>query len=88
MTFADFQTIVENHDPSDANEGEEVVAIEVEHVEALVEEEGGGLVSIRMMLSVSDHDSLQGVSCPFVCKLVHYFLWFATWGGYSYDLSI
>ncbi len=40
-----------------------------------------------MMLSLYDHDSLQGVSWPFVCKLVHCYLGFATWGGYSYDLA-
>jgi len=32
---------------------------------------GGGLVPIRMMVWLSDHDSLQGLSWPFVCKLVH-----------------
>jgi hypothetical protein len=33
----------------------------------------GGVVPIRTMLWLSDHDSLQGVSWPFVCKLVHCF---------------
>jgi hypothetical protein len=41
-----------------------------------------------MMLSLSDHDSLQGVSWQFVCKLVHFFGGFTMWGGYSYDLAI
>jgi len=41
-----------------------------------------------MMLSLNDHDSLQGMSWPFVCKMVHWFSRFATWGGYSYDLAI
>jgi asparagine N-glycosylation enzyme membrane subunit Stt3 len=48
----------------------------------------GALVMTQMMLLLSDHDSLRGVSWPFVCKLVHCFLSFATWGGYSYDLAI
>jgi len=39
------------------------------------------------MLSLNDHDSLQGVNWPFVCKLVHCFSRFAMWGGYSYDFS-
>jgi hypothetical protein len=68
--------------------GEEVVAIKLERVEVLVEGGGGGtLISIQMMLSLSDHDNLQGVSWPFVCKLVHCFLRFTMWGGYNYDLT-
>ncbi len=43
-------------------------------MEALVEGGGvGGLVQTWMMLSLNDHDSLQGVGCPFVCKLVQFF---------------
>jgi hypothetical protein len=41
MAFADLQADAKDHGPSNANEGEEVVAIEVEWVEALVE--GGDL---------------------------------------------
>jgi hypothetical protein len=48
---------------------------------------GGALVPTQMMLSLNDHDSLQGVNWPFVCKLVHCFSRFAMWGGYSCDLS-
>ncbi len=43
MEFADLQTNAKDHDPTNANEGEEVVAIEVERVEVLVER--GGLSS-------------------------------------------
>jgi hypothetical protein len=43
MAFANLQVDVKDHDPSNANEGEEVVTIEVERVEALIE--GGGLSS-------------------------------------------
>ncbi len=50
--------------------------------------EGGGLVLTQMMLSLNDHDSLQGEGWPFVCKLVHCFSRFVTWGGYSYGLVI
>ncbi len=41
-----------------------------------------------MMLLFNDHDSLQGVSWPFVCKLVHCFSGFEMWGGYSYMMYI
>ncbi len=36
MAFAELQVDVEDHDPSNANEKEEVVAIKVEHAEALL----------------------------------------------------
>jgi hypothetical protein len=39
-------------------------------------------------LLMSDHDNLQGVSWPFICKLVHFFSLFTMWGGYNYDLAI
>jgi hypothetical protein len=42
MAFANLQVDVKDHDPDNANEGAHVVAIEVEHVEALVE--GGALI--------------------------------------------
>jgi hypothetical protein len=48
----------------------------------------GGLVKGWMRLLLNDHDSLQGVSWPFVCKLVHYFLGFVMWGGYNYGLAM
>jgi len=86
MAFVDLQADAKDHDPTNANEGEEVGAIDVEHVEALVE--GEALVPIQMMLSLSDYDSLQGVSWPFACKVVHCFLGFVTRGYYSYDLAI
>jgi len=41
MAFADLQATTKDHDLGNANEGEEVVAIKVEHVEALIW--GGGL---------------------------------------------
>jgi hypothetical protein len=41
MTFADLQIHAKNHDRSNANEGEKVVAIKMECVEALVEARGG-----------------------------------------------
>ncbi len=85
MAFVKLQVDVENHDPCNANEGEKIVAIVVECVEVLIE--GGALVPTRMML-LNDHDNLYGVSWPYVCKLVHCFLGFATWGGYNYDLII
>jgi hypothetical protein len=87
MAFVDLQVHAKNHDRSNANEGEKVVAIKLECVEALVEVRGA-LISTWMMLSLNYHDSLQGVSWPFVCKLVHWFSRFATWGGYNYDLII
>jgi len=66
MAFANLQTDAKDHDPGNANEGEEVDAIEMEHVEVLVEGwdwgGGGALVLTWMMLLPSDHDSLQGVS--------------------------
>jgi hypothetical protein len=34
---------------------------------------GGALVLTWMMLLLSDHNSLQGVNWPFVCKLVQFF---------------
>jgi hypothetical protein len=43
MAFADLQVDVKDHDPGNANEGEEVVPIEVERVEVIVE--GGGRLS-------------------------------------------
>jgi len=42
MAFENLQVDAKDHDPSNANEGEEVVVIEVERVEALVEGGGGG----------------------------------------------
>jgi len=57
MAFVDLQANAKDHDPGNANEGEKVVAIEVECVEALVEG-GGGLSPTQMMLLLSDHGSL------------------------------
>jgi hypothetical protein len=56
MAFVDLQADAKDHDLGNANEGEEVTTIEVEHVKALVE--GVALVLTRMMLSLSDHDKL------------------------------
>jgi hypothetical protein len=58
MAFANLQADAKDHDPGNANEGEEVATIEVERVEALVEGGGGGLILTRMMLSLNDHDRL------------------------------
>jgi hypothetical protein len=44
MAFEDLQVDAKDHDPSNANEGEEVVVIEVKRVEALVEGGGGGVL--------------------------------------------
>jgi len=88
MAFVDLQVVTEDRDLGNANEGEEVVPIKVERVEALVGEVGGGLILTWMMLLLSDHDNLQGVSWPFVSKLVHCFSRFAMWRGYNYDLAI
>jgi hypothetical protein len=41
MEFANLQTDVKDHDPCNANEGEEVVEIKVERVEALISGGGG-----------------------------------------------
>ncbi len=42
MAFANLQVVIEDRDLGNANEWEEVVAIKVERVEALVGEVGGG----------------------------------------------
>jgi len=42
MEFANLQVVIEDRDLGNANEGEEVVAIKVERVEALVGEGGAG----------------------------------------------
>jgi hypothetical protein len=75
MAFTNLQVYAEDHSPSNVNEGEEVATIKLECVEALVEV--GGLILTWMMLLLSDHDSLQSVSWPFICKLVHCFSGFA-----------
>jgi len=54
MAFANLQANAENHDLSNINEKEKVVATEVEHVEALIKE--GGLSS--------DSDDVTLVSDP------------------------
>jgi hypothetical protein len=49
ITFVELKVDVEDHDPSNVNEGEEVATIDVEHVEALVKGRGrggGGFVSL------------------------------------------
>jgi hypothetical protein len=45
LWHTNLQANVKDHDLVNTNEGEEVAAIKVEHVEALVERRGGGLVS-------------------------------------------
>jgi hypothetical protein len=58
MAFADLQVDAKDHDPiTNANEGEKVVTIEVECVEALVE--GGGELSSNSndVALTNDHDS-------------------------------
>jgi len=42
IIFTDLQVDVEDHNLGNVNEGEEVDAVKVEHVEALVEGGGGG----------------------------------------------
>jgi len=72
MAFVELQADAKDHGLGNANEGEEVAALEVERVEAL-DEVGVALVLTQIMWSLNDRDSLQGVSWPFVCKLVHVF---------------